>query len=137
MGKPPILDDLTKQRIYAAVARGLPRNTAAKLAKISTSTLYKYLKLGREGDPAWTDFADRVREAEAKGEDEVVMLLREHARTSVPACIFLLERRNPEAWGKATEASEQAAKAAIVAVSPEEHVALIESVLAAARSAAG
>lgn len=136
MPRPSKLDDLTAQRIYKAVERGLPRNTAAKLAMISPRTLYEWLARGRDGDPEYVQFAHRVKEAESKGEDVVVGYLREHARTSVPACIFLLSRRNPKAWGEAGKAVADAAKPAL-ATSSEERIALLESLMAAERSATG
>ncbi len=131
-----MLDDMVAQRVINAVKRGLPRGTAARLASISKATLMNWLRRGREGDPKYVDFLARVRAAEAEGEDEIVALMRVHARTSVPACIFLLERRNPEAWGKGSDAAHDAAKPPVV-TSSEERMSLLESLMAAERSAAG
>lgn len=98
MGAPTKLDDLRAKRIIDAVKRGLPRSTAAMLARVAPSTLFLWLAKGRAGDPEYSDFSDRVRAAEAEGEDEIVGVLRGHAANSWQACAWLLERRNPKAW---------------------------------------
>ena len=91
-------DDLTTQRIVAAVKKGLPLDTAASLAGVSPSTLSFWLKKGDEGDPNYSDIAERVRAAEAADEAELVSLIRKHAKSSWEACAWLLEHqpREPE-----------------------------------------
>lgn len=134
MARPSKLDDLTARRIVDAVAKGLPRDTAAKLARIHPSTLFEWLARGRAGDAEYTEFADRVREAESKGEDEIVGLLRNHAKGSWQACAWLLERRNPQAWAARKVETPEAAKPA-VAADHDEALAQAESIVAALRSA--
>lgn len=96
-----------------------------------------WLQKGRDGDPAYLDLLDRVKAAEARGEDEIVQILRGLAKTSVPACIFLLSRRNPKAWGDPAKAVASEAKPGDVPHSPEELLSLLDSLTAAARSATG
>ncbi len=119
MGRPSKLDDLTAQRIVAAVEKGLPRDTAAKLARIAPTTLYKYLRLGRAGDSEYAQFAQRVKEAEAKGEAELLGILRTHAAETWQAAAWLLERRMPKKYALRKPAAE------VESVSPEEADRLI------------
>lgn len=98
MARPTKLDDLIGKRVCDAVARGLPRRTAAKLAGVAPSSLFLWLKKGREGHEDYSDFSERVAAAEAKGEDELMGYMREHAKLSHSACAWLLERRNPAAY---------------------------------------
>lgn len=104
MSRPSKLDDLTAKRIIDAVGRGLPRDTSAKLARISPSTLYDWLARGRNGEEPYAEFLERVKAAEAKGEDELVAIVRAAAkdtderRGQWQAAAWLLERRRPEAY---------------------------------------
>jgi hypothetical protein len=104
--RPTRLDDLVSKRICDAVAKGLPRRTAAKLAGVAPSSLFLWLRKGRDGDPAYSDFSERIAAAEAKGEDELMGLMREHAKTSVAACTWLLSVRNPKAYTLKRPAAE-------------------------------
>lgn len=119
MGRPSKLDDITAQRVIQAVAKGVPRDTAARLARISPTTLYKYLRLGREGDPQFAEFAYRVKEAEAKGEEELLALLRGHAVNTWQAAAWLLERRMPKKYAL------RKPEPVVEEVSPEEAERLI------------
>lgn len=133
-GRPCKIDDLTAQRLIKAVAKGLPRDTAAKLASISPATFYRALRLGREGDPDFLEFAKRIKEAEAKGEQELVDLIRGHGKASWQACAWLLERRRPERWGPRKAALADGGGRPVTPATTEEQISQVESVLAALRS---
>ncbi len=96
MGRPAKLDDLVAQRIVNAVKSGLPRTHAARLARIHPATLFDWLAKGRAGEPGYAEFSERVAEAEAYDVEELVGIMREHARTHHQACAWLLERRYPK-----------------------------------------
>jgi hypothetical protein len=82
-GRPGRLDDITAARLVQAVEKGLPRVTAAKIAGVSPRAFFNWLRLGREGaSPAYVQFVQRIAVAEAKGEEELMGYMREHARTS-------------------------------------------------------
>lgn len=134
LGRPTKLDDLIAKRVVDAVKRGLPRRTAAKIAGVVPSTLALWLQKGRDGDPAYSDFSDRVKAAEAHGEGEIVDLLRAHAATSWQACAYLLDRRNPRDWAARKPVADEAARPGAISTSTEEMIAQTESVLAALRS---
>ena len=98
MGRPTKLDDLKAKRIVDAVAEGLPRDTAAKLARIAPSTLYSWLSRGEDGEAPYAELLERVKEAEAQGEQELVKRIRSASVETWQAAAWLLERRRPEAY---------------------------------------
>lgn len=136
MGRPLKLDEVTAQRIVAAVAKGLPRDTAAKLAAISPRTLYQWLARGRDGEEPFAQFSQRVKRAEAESEEEMVSRVREASKTTWQAAAWWLERRRPERWAlRKPEAREAERAVGLESTDPREQVKFIESVLSAARSA--
>lgn len=101
MGRPSKLDDLVTQRIVASLEKGLPRDTAARLARIAPRTLYDWLRRGRsqdESESEYAQFLQRVKEAEAKSEEALMGIIREHATDTWQACAWLLERRMPKKY---------------------------------------
>lgn len=135
MARPCKLDDLTAQRLVAAVEKGLPRDTAAKLARIHPATFFEWLKRGRNGEPGFVEFHDRVKEAEAKGEEELVAAIRSAGKNSWQANAWLLERRRPQVWGLRKYEQPEARPGGTLATSPAENLSIAESVVAAYRSA--
>lgn len=131
MPRPCKLDDLTAQRVVASLEKGLPRDTAARLARIAPRTLYTWLRKGRddeEGGP-YAQFLQRVKEAEAKSEEALMGIIRAHATDTWQACAWLLERRMPKKYAlrkpseamapvKPEEAEQLIAEAAKLAVKP-------------------
>jgi hypothetical protein len=59
--------------------------------------LYRYLDDRR---PQYAEFARRFKQAEAEAEATVVGNLMHQSRTKVSAAIFLLEKWDPEQWGR-------------------------------------
>lgn len=98
MGRPTKLDDLRAQAVINAVSEGLPRDTAARLARIAPSTLFDWLARGRDGESRFAEFAERVKEAEAQAEQKLIAVIREAAPKQWQAAAWLLERRRPEAY---------------------------------------
>lgn len=98
VGRPTKLDDLTAKRIVDAVAEGASRSAAAEAARISRQTLMNWLAAGRDGDPAYVDFFDRVKTAEAKAEIEMVNIIRQAATRSWQAAAWWLERCRAETY---------------------------------------
>ncbi len=125
--RPTKLDDLTAQRIVDATAKGLPRDTCAKLARIHPATLYDWLRRGRAGESPYAELSDRIKEAEAKGEAELVDLIRDVAKKGTwVAAAWLLERRRPGRYALRRAAQEPAVPAAgdrLAAMSDKEFAA--------------
>ncbi len=98
-GRPTKLDDLSAKRIVDAIAAGGSRSAAAEAARVHRSTLMGWLARGREGDPAYFDFLDRVKKAEAEAENEMVAIVRKAAMSGTwQAAAWWLERRRPNAY---------------------------------------
>lgn len=136
VGRPRALDDLAAERVVQAVAKGYPRDTAAKLAGIAPTTLFKYLRLGREGDPDYAEFAKRVKRAEAESETELIDRVRDASRVSWQAAAWMLERRRPQRYSLRRAEVVQQRGGTIAQTSPEQTKALLESLLKAVESAA-
>lgn len=103
LGRPTKLDDLTAKRIVDAVAKGLPRDTAARLGRVTPRTLYDWLARGRAGEQPYLQFLQRVEEAEAEGEQELVVHIRTAASRNWQAAAWLLNCRRPDAYVPARE----------------------------------
>lgn len=132
MGRPTKLDDITAQKIVAAIKAGMSRAGAAASAGIGRSTLLEYLAKARAGEKPYADFLDRVTRAEAEAERDVVdALMMACKKGSVPAMQFWLCSRRPHDWKRDPEAAndEQDADAGA-----QDDVDVIRSVLAAAES---
>lgn len=135
MARPTRLDDVTAQRIIGAIAKGLPRDTAAKLGAIAPTTLYQWLARGRDGEEPYAQFLQRVKRAEAEAEDEMVARVRDAAATTWQAAAWWLERRRPQRWALRKVEARDAKPSDLAPTDPRENVQYIESVLSAARSA--
>lgn len=99
IGRPAAYNDIVAHKILKALEAGLPRNTAAKLAGISPTTLYNYLRRGRAGEEPYTQFVAKARVAEASAEAELVAFIREAAKNRQwQAAAWILERRMPEKY---------------------------------------
>ena len=128
MARPTSLDDLTAKRVIDAVAEGLPRDTAARLARIAPSTLALWLKKGRDGLEPYSEFSDRVKDAEAQAERTLIGVIRTHAVDTWQAAAWLLERRMPKKYALRRPEPQG------VAVTPDEAEKLIaEAALLAAK----
>jgi hypothetical protein len=87
----------------ALLKTGQYRETACHAAGVSVRVLRDWVTRGEEGDERWSEFAQRVREAESDCEINAVTQILSvddwRART------WWLERRFPTRWGDAKAAS--------------------------------
>ncbi len=138
MGRPTLLDDLRAKRIVDAVAAGASRSAAAEAANVGRSTLMSWLARGREGEPGYADFLDRIKTAEAKAENEMVAAIRIaglNPRTW-QAAAWWLERCRPKRYATKRDRVEAPAHPAGVAAGSDD-VELLEGLLEAAKSRVG
>lgn len=99
VGRPPIeLTDKRERRILDATRKGLSRSKAARSAGISPALLYEWLARGRAGEAPFAEFVERVKLAEAEGEEVLLDLVQMHAATTWQAAKWLLEIRNPKRY---------------------------------------
>ena len=87
--------------------KGNSRTDSFAVAGIHPDTGFDWLAMARKDPdryPALVEFAERLRLAEAEFRAECVEKVREHAQSGAPntwqAAMTLLERRDPENWGK-------------------------------------
>lgn len=85
-------------RLVEATSKGLIRKVAARCAGISPETFYKWLRLGRKGIEPYAQLVQRLKEAQSRGEMELVDIIKMHAADTWQAGAWLLERRYPERY---------------------------------------
>jgi len=86
-------DKETADKIYRAIANGNTHRASCALSGVSHTFFYEWIK-----DDA--DFADTVKKAEAEAEAFHVDRIKLHSFRNWQASAWMLERRNPEEWGK-------------------------------------
>ncbi len=102
MARPTKLDDVTAQRVIAALREGNARSTAARSAGIHPDTLCHWLARGRSGEEPYSEFSVRIKRAEADGELALVQCIRSAALEGKTwqCAAWLLERRFPQRWAR-------------------------------------
>lgn len=106
MGEPKLLTAELQDRIAEHLKEGHGGTEAARLAGISKSSYYEWLKQAREDEAAgletvYTRFAEVVAEAEAELEHTNLARIRAAAESGPKgwtASAWLLERRFPGRW---------------------------------------
>ena len=139
-GRPTKLDDLTAKRILDAIAAGCSRTAAAEAARVGRATLMRWLRRGLEGEQPFRDFRDRMKKAEAEAESAMVAVIRSAAEGGTwQAAAWWLERRRPKTYALRRETRDVPSPLVIggSGSTHAEDVAVLESLLAAARSQKG
>ena len=104
MGRRRKLTRKVIQRLRKEIARGLPYDTAARLAGIHPATFYRWKRDAEEARAAGVrrgilvDFLRAVEEADA--EAERALLERVVVQGGAKGAMWVLERRWPEKWGQ-------------------------------------
>lgn len=120
MGRPSKLDDLTAQRIVAAVETGAPWYMAAAAGGVSRTTLKNWKARARDGEEPYASFLARLEKAEANGAVAMLDVIQNAAKSGTwQAAAWVMERRYPKQF--ALRRPEPAS----VAVTPAEADALI------------
>lgn len=86
------------KRVVDAIRAGASRVAAAEAANVARSTLQTWLRRGVEGDPEYTSFLAKVREAEGELEKELVGVIKGHSANTWQAAAWLLERKFQKRW---------------------------------------
>jgi hypothetical protein len=87
-------------RIVALLSAGNYVQVAIRACGVARRTYTDWLAKGREGDPEFEAFAERVDRARAEGEARNVAQIARAAGDSWQAAAWLLERMAPERWGR-------------------------------------
>lgn len=105
LGRPCKLDERTRDILIEALANGCYRETAARLAGIHISTLYRWLETG-EADhennktSLFRDLYEGANRAEAAAEAHALAVIRNAMPLDWRAAAHFLERRYPAQWGR-------------------------------------
>lgn len=103
MGRETRLTPDVEDRICELVRQGNYLSTAARAAGVGYATVKTWMSRGtQEGDEHELHRAFRaaVQRAERESEQELVAMVRNHAKEDWRAAIALLERRAPKRWSK-------------------------------------
>lgn len=113
MARPTKLNPDMIQRICRVIHAGNYIETAAAYAGISKSSLYDWMKRGREerdrigsgmppveGEAIYLEFLDSIEKALAAGEIRDVAIIAKAAEDTWQASAWRLERRFPFRWGR-------------------------------------
>ena len=93
VGRPRVLDDAKRREICALVSAGCGVETAASYVGCSPSTI-------RRESFRNDDFARQLRDAELASELNPLRAIREASRSNWRAAAWLLERTNPQRFGR-------------------------------------
>jgi transposase len=103
MARPSKLTAEVQTRIVQAIRAGNYAEIACRSARISSSTLYRWLERGeRERSGPYAEFAAAVRLAEAEAEVYAVATIRQAMPTDWRGSLAFLERRHPSRWRRQT-----------------------------------
>jgi transposase len=92
--------------VERAIEEGATFEIAAAVLGVTSRTLRNWRKQADEGDERYVPLTEAIERAEAVQQRDYLVQMREHARTEWRACAWLLERKWPARWGKATPQSD-------------------------------
>ena len=144
-GRPCGLTPARQSLLTAAIERGLPFREAASLAGISYDTLNRWRQQGEtENAPSeFASFAETLKRAQAVAVDTLLSRIQDAARGGDwKAAAWILERRQPESWGRhqrMEHSGPNGAPIATISIPPAEarHLISDESLRELVRSAIG
>ena len=97
-GRPLTLTSAVQRRICSAIEAGNFVESAAQLAGVGRSTLYRWLSLADSDDKQYRDFRDALLTARAKAEARAVAVIVKSGRRSWQSAAWFLERSFPDRW---------------------------------------
>lgn len=105
MARPTKLTPSVQTKLTKALASGCYRETAAHVAGIGVSTLYRWLEQGEadiEHDKAtpYRELREAIEKAEAAAEKKLLEIILAAAPKNWQAAAWTLERKNPARWGR-------------------------------------
>jgi len=95
MGRKTKLTEERIQIITESLRKGATYTIAASAAGIQPSTLYQWVKAGRDGKKPYVDFVDRITTAEAQGALSALTIIQDSINTGdVKSAMWFLSRRH-------------------------------------------
>jgi len=105
-GRPSEFNKVSKI-IVRLLERGNYRDTAARIAGISHTTLNNWIRDGESGkDPEKIGFLAAVKEAESISEDKYLSVIEKAASKAWQASAWIMERKNYKKWGRRDPSKE-------------------------------
>jgi transposase len=99
-GRPTALTPDLQAAFVAALRRCWYLQTAADVVGIGRSTVYRWLKRGRqEGERPYAEFRYTIKKALAEKEADCLDAIEGAGATHWQALAWILERSHPERWG--------------------------------------
>ena len=102
-GRPGKLTPDVQETILSAVKAGNYPLTAARAARVSEPTFYRWLALGREGKEPYRALVEGIKQAEGEAEVNAVAILHKAMPESWQAAMTFLERKFPSRWKRRDE----------------------------------
>lgn len=95
---------------------------ACQYADISEPTYYDWKKRGETGEEPFSEFLKAIKKAEAEAQVRTVAIISKASEQSWQAGAWLLERRDPDNWGKKEryDVSHEVRVLQVEFVSPED-----------------
>jgi hypothetical protein len=104
-GRPSVLTDEVQGQIVAIVKGGSLIETAAAVAGVGRSTVYRWLERGAEGEEPYKTFADAIARAKAEGIARNVTFVARAGAKDWRAAAWLLVRQDPDVYGQPPSAA--------------------------------
>ena len=99
MGRRCKLTPEVEEPIIRGVERGYSLLDAAAVAGVHAATVREWRRLGKNGDPRYRAFYERVQNGSPQGGTLYMEQLREHAKKDPKALQFLLAKLYPDQFG--------------------------------------
>lgn len=105
-GRPSKLDEVTKEKLLAAIKKGHTLKGACAFAGVSYKTLHEWVQRGegvnrrRARTDQFAEFADALKKADELAKVALVERWRSHFSDSWQAIATYMERRWPEEYGR-------------------------------------
>lgn len=127
-GRPCLLDKQRKNRLLAAIQKGMPLKHAAMLAGISYDTLNRWRMRGEEkGAPLrFRQFCKALRRSQAVAMLRLVSRIQAAGKQDWRAAAWMLERRHTEDFGKPAPIDPAIAKQQVPDDATPDHPVLQE-----------
>lgn len=102
--KPPLFikEPILKQKLLSMIEKGNYIGTSCEAVGITPQTLNNWKRQAREGKEPYVSFFEELREAERKAETVIAEGIYDIGfdKRNWTALAWLLERKNPERWGR-------------------------------------
>lgn len=102
IGRPTKLTPKLQERICEFIRGGNYITTSCEACGISTVIYNDWKKRGERGEEPFLSFLNAIKKAEVDCETRLLAIVDKAAEKNWPAAMTIMERRNPEKWGRRT-----------------------------------